>query len=299
MTPVVLASKSASRQAILAAAGVTFVLLAALNREARRRGLFGGRREPDPRQWLDLVALASICDVTRLVGFNRALTIKGLQMMSHWRNPGLSALMNVAGIAKAAAVWIPSGPRYGVFLTVAGVNGAALPPGNPTLQNLILELRNCGNPLIPVAAASFLETLFGLTAQIKYDPSYSQPAVTTQVQSALAVQFGFANRGFGQGVTADAVAATIQAVPGVIAVNVTALTAGAITSAGGDLASEGASFSLLRYNQWVKAAVPMPSRPAAPPGTIIPDTPSASAATPAELLVINPDPGQIIPGGMS
>lgn len=203
-----------------------------------------------------------------------------------------------AGIAKAAAVWIPSGPQYGVFLTVAGVNGAALPPGNPTLQNLILALRNCGNPLIPVAAATFLETLFGLTAQIKYDPSYSQQVVTAQVQSALAVQFGFANRNFGQSVTADAVAATMQAVPGVIAVNVTALTAGAITSAGGDLASEGASFSLSRYNQWVAAAVPMPPRPASPSDTIIPYPPSTSAATPAELLVINPDPGQIVLGVM-
>ena len=39
-----------------------------------------------------------------------------------------------AGIAKASAIWIPGGPARGVFLTVAGVNGAALPPGNPTLH---------------------------------------------------------------------------------------------------------------------------------------------------------------------
>ena len=85
-----------SGQGVLAAAGVTFVLLAALNREARRRGLFDDRKEPDIRQWLDLAAMGAICDVTQLVGFNRALTAQGLKVMSGWNNPGLKALLDVA-----------------------------------------------------------------------------------------------------------------------------------------------------------------------------------------------------------
>ncbi len=85
-----------SGQGVLCAAGVTLVLLAALNREARRRGLFEGRAEPDIRQWLDLAALGAICDVTQLVGFNRALTSQGLKVMSAWGNPGLKALLDVA-----------------------------------------------------------------------------------------------------------------------------------------------------------------------------------------------------------
>jgi single-stranded-DNA-specific exonuclease len=85
-----------SGQGVLAAAGVTLVLLAALNREARRRGLFEGRAEPDIRQWLDLAALGAICDVTQLVGFNRALTAQGLKVMSNWGNPGLKALLDIA-----------------------------------------------------------------------------------------------------------------------------------------------------------------------------------------------------------
>ncbi|HYG25484.1 MAG TPA: single-stranded-DNA-specific exonuclease RecJ [Caulobacteraceae bacterium] len=85
-----------SGQGVLAAAGVTFVLLAALNREARMRGLFNDRLEPDLRQWLDLAALGAICDVTRLVGFNRALACQGLKVMSGWKNPGLKALLEVA-----------------------------------------------------------------------------------------------------------------------------------------------------------------------------------------------------------
>jgi single-stranded-DNA-specific exonuclease len=85
-----------SGQGVLAAAGVTFVLLAALNREARRRGLFADRKEPDIRQWLDLAAMGAICDVTQLVGFNRALAAQGLKVMSNWTNPGLKALLEVA-----------------------------------------------------------------------------------------------------------------------------------------------------------------------------------------------------------
>lgn len=86
-----------SGQGNLAAAGVVFVLLAALNREARARGLFESREQPDIRQWLDLAAMGAICDVTGLTGFNRALTSLGLGVMSSWSNPGLKALLAAAG----------------------------------------------------------------------------------------------------------------------------------------------------------------------------------------------------------
>ena len=94
-----------SGQGVLAAAGVTFVLLAALNREARRRGWFETRPEPDLRQWLDLAALGAICDVTRLTGFNRALASQGLKVMSGWANPGLNALVEVASAKGTASVF--------------------------------------------------------------------------------------------------------------------------------------------------------------------------------------------------
>jgi single-stranded-DNA-specific exonuclease len=94
-----------SGQGQLAAAGVTCVLLAALNREARRRGLFAGGGEPDVRQWLDLAALGAICDVTRLTGFNRALATQGLKVMSAWRNPGLKALLAIAKSQGPASVF--------------------------------------------------------------------------------------------------------------------------------------------------------------------------------------------------
>ena len=94
-----------SGQGNLAAAGVTFVLLAALNRRARAVGLFETHEEPDIRKWLDLAALGAICDVTPLVGFNRALASQGLKVMSAWGNPGLKALLEVAGGKGPAGVF--------------------------------------------------------------------------------------------------------------------------------------------------------------------------------------------------
>jgi single-stranded-DNA-specific exonuclease len=104
----------ASGQGHLAAAGVAFVLLAALNREARRRGLFADAVEPDIKAWLDLAAMGAICDVTQLTGFNRALTAQGLKVMSGWKNPGLKALMALAkgqGAASSFHVGFLLGPR--------------------------------------------------------------------------------------------------------------------------------------------------------------------------------------------
>ena len=108
-----------SGQGNLSAAGVTFVLLAALNREARARGLFEDRPEPDLRQWLDLAALGAICDVTVLTGFNRALTAQGLKIMSNWANPGMRALAEV-GKASGPATTFHAGFILGPRINAGG-----------------------------------------------------------------------------------------------------------------------------------------------------------------------------------
>ncbi len=78
----------------LAAAGVSFMLLVALNREARRRGL---EDLPDLRGFLDLTALGTICDVVPLRGLNRVFVTQGLKVMSQRPNPGIAALAEIAG----------------------------------------------------------------------------------------------------------------------------------------------------------------------------------------------------------
>ncbi len=80
----------------LAAVGVAFLLLVALNRELRRRGAFADRREPDLLRWLDLVALGTVADVVPLTGLNRVLVAQGLRVLARRENPGLMALADVA-----------------------------------------------------------------------------------------------------------------------------------------------------------------------------------------------------------
>ena len=91
-----------SGQGHLCAAGVTFLFLIAVTRHLRRRGFYGaGHAEPDLLSWLDLVALATVCDVVPLQGVNRAFVAQGLKVMHRRRNAGLRALADAAGMNSA------------------------------------------------------------------------------------------------------------------------------------------------------------------------------------------------------
>jgi single-stranded-DNA-specific exonuclease len=84
----------------LCAVGLTFLTVVAVNRILRQRGWYGASRpEPDLLQWLDLVALGTVCDVVPLTGLNRAFVAKGLLAMAHRGNCGLAALIEVARLS--------------------------------------------------------------------------------------------------------------------------------------------------------------------------------------------------------
>lgn len=90
----------------LCAAGVAFLFLVALNRRLRDDGFYVRRdiAEPDLRHGLDLVGLATVCDVVPLTGVNRAFVRFGLGQISTLARPGLAAL---AQVAKAAGPYTP------------------------------------------------------------------------------------------------------------------------------------------------------------------------------------------------
>jgi len=90
-----------SGQGQLAAVGVAFLLVVAINRTLRAAGWYESRPEPDLTGWLDLVALGTVCDVVPLTGVNRALVRQGLKVMGHRHNTGLKALSDVAGMKEA------------------------------------------------------------------------------------------------------------------------------------------------------------------------------------------------------
>lgn len=79
----------------LCAAGVTFMVLVATNRVLRQRGDTG---LPDLMAMIDLVALATVCDVVPLTGLNRAFVARGLEVARAGRNRGIGALSLAARI---------------------------------------------------------------------------------------------------------------------------------------------------------------------------------------------------------
>jgi hypothetical protein len=203
-----------------------------------------------------------------------------------------------AGIAKASAVWLPSGFYRGVFLTAAAAGGAALPPGNLTLDNLVASLTAYGNPAVPFTVATFLETLFGFEADLTIDPAYGTDAVQAAVMAQLNSTYSFANRTFGQGVSADELDALIQSVPGVVAVNIKHLKVIA-TSAAGDLGSAG--FSVAAYQSWIQQYVHVKRPRSGAPNSICPYIPvphKHKMPAAGEILVISPNPNDIVLGVM-
>lgn len=89
----------------LAAVGVTFLLLIALNRELRLHGWFGKRKEPNLLQMLDLVAVGTVCDVVPLTGLNRALVAQGLKVMANRRQLGLTTLGDIARLVGSPSTY--------------------------------------------------------------------------------------------------------------------------------------------------------------------------------------------------
>jgi single-stranded-DNA-specific exonuclease len=85
----------------ICATAVAFIACVALLRELRRRNFFAAYPEPDLRDLLDLVALATICDVMPLTGLNRAFVAQGLRVMARRARPGIAALLEVAKLTEA------------------------------------------------------------------------------------------------------------------------------------------------------------------------------------------------------
>jgi len=108
----------------LAAAGVVFLFLVATARELRRQNVYGRGAEPDLLSLLDLVALATVCDVVPLKGVNRALVAKGLKVLRLRHNAGLRALSDVARI-DAAPTCFTLGFILGPRINAGGRVGAS------------------------------------------------------------------------------------------------------------------------------------------------------------------------------
>lgn len=136
----------------MAGVGVAFLTLVGLNRELKTRDLSPQMRQAIEQinlmNYLDFVALGTICDTMPLVGLNRAFVARGLQIMDLRQNLGLRVLMNVSGINKSTvyAAGFALGPR----LNAAGRLDSAAPA---------LDLLLTDNPLVAQALAEKLHKM--------------------------------------------------------------------------------------------------------------------------------------------
>ncbi|HEX6711016.1 MAG TPA: putative baseplate assembly protein [Rubrobacter sp.] len=123
-----------------------------------------------------------------------------------------------AGIAKALATWVWTGETREVLVTVAAPAGREV--GADLLQNLVGAIRAVGDRHLPLRVEAYRPALFGMAAKMRIDPDFIPERVVAAVAAALQEQFGFDARSFGQGVALSEVLAAIQAVPGVVMVDV-------------------------------------------------------------------------------
>ena len=132
-----------SLQGHLCAAGVVFLTLVQVTKILRERGKGPG---PDLLSLLDLVALATVCDVVPLTGVNRAFVVKGLLVARSQSNVGLAALARVARIGEPLNVFHLGyliGPRInaGGRIGDAGLGARLLTLDDPaTADRIAVEL---------------------------------------------------------------------------------------------------------------------------------------------------------------
>jgi predicted phage baseplate assembly protein len=167
------------------------------------------------------------------------------------------------GIAKALATWTWDGNRRGVFLTVAGVGGKPVEESGLTYANLLAAMRAAGQQDVPLRVRTYAPAFFRVAVDVRVDPSHRTELVLPAVESALRAAFSFDAREFGQPVAKSEVMAAMQAVPGVVAVDLNAFQ---------------------RTDAAAGAAAVADRLPAAVPNA------GTDVTLPAELLVLDPRP---------
>jgi len=152
------------------AAAIAFLAAVATLRALRRAGYFAGRAEPDLRDLLDLVALATVCDVMPLTGLNRALVVQGLRVMARRARPGIAALL-VAAAARDAPTAFTCGFALGPRINAAGRISTSdlglrlLLSSDPVEARALAETLDSTNRSRQQVEASILDAAMGQAAE--------------------------------------------------------------------------------------------------------------------------------------
>lgn len=125
-----------------------------------------------------------------------------------------------AGVAKAQAVWVWDGRKRSIFLTVAGVNGEVLEENGVVISQLKEALRQYGDPFVAFTVKSYRKALFQIHGTITIHADHVIETVMEAVVADLTQRYFFAARQFGQPAALSEVIAAIQAINGVVAVDI-------------------------------------------------------------------------------
>ncbi len=295
----------------LCATGLVFMALVALLRALRAAGQFATLPEPDLRAELDLVALATVCDMMKLTGLNRAFVAQGLKVMAANRRPGLAALLRVAqaslppGTSTCGFALGPrinaggriAAPDLGLKLLLsqdqAEAEGLAnlLDSINRKRQTVEAEVQNqamaaaraqyaAGHPVLLVAGPQWHPGVVGIVAGRLKD-AFNRPACVAALADGIA-------RGSGRSVSGLDLGAAILA----------ARAAGLLDHGGGHAMACGFATAEARLpalhaflNQALAAAASLPAQP----DLIVDATLHAAAATPETASAL----GRLAPFGAS
>ena len=107
----------------LAAVGLTFIFVVGLRRAIRDKNIFPDIQEPSLKQYLDLVALGTVCDVVQLRGLNRAFVKEGIDIISKNSRLGIDGLRSISGSKDIGVTEL--GYRIGPRINAAGRTGAS------------------------------------------------------------------------------------------------------------------------------------------------------------------------------
>jgi single-stranded-DNA-specific exonuclease len=203
-----------SSHGALAAVGVAYLLVIGVNRALRLAGWYRTRPAPDLLQWLDLVALGTVCDLVPLTGLNRALVTQGLKVLRRRANVGVAALADIAGIGEridAYHLGYILGPRVnaGGRIGDADLGARLLATDDPTVARDIaarldtlngerreiearvleqaidqVEREASSNPLVFVAGEGWHAGVIGIVAS-RLKERYNRPACVVAMDADM------------------------------------------------------------------------------------------------------------------
>jgi hypothetical protein len=125
-----------------------------------------------------------------------------------------------AGIGKASSARLSDGRRQLVHVTIAGADDIPIDPTSDLYHNLLIALRQLGDPDLPVQVETRELIVLVLSANVRLSVDYQWEPVVTKIRAALLDSFGFQKRALGQPVLLSEILSVIQNIPGVEYVDV-------------------------------------------------------------------------------